>query len=254
MACRLQYARDIATLIRHPCQQAADFLPCARPPDVFWPLPPLSRPRQRAHPGSHARVLMTTRAGTDTMPRRGTNADEDDIAEADHTAGASTFGGVPSVAQGRSHRLLPLPADLRMLLRDWIFEELGPAYMWIIMLSVVEWNNLTDEKKELHCTMRASWLSSYSKASHSVLQHWLWKFLEDKTKGFAPLHKVFAKIKVDSPNSGTAAWTEIFLLYPVTGASIAHKHLARGLRMCLGFKDDSTAAATDYIASINVSV
>jgi hypothetical protein len=46
---------------------------------------------------------------------------------------------------------------------------------------------------------------------------------------------------------------EAFLLYPVTGASIAHKLLSRGLRTCLGFKDDSTAAATDYIASINAS-
>jgi hypothetical protein len=31
----------------------------------------------------------------------------------------------------------------------------------------------TDDQKELHCTMRESWLSSYSKASHTVLQHWL---------------------------------------------------------------------------------
>jgi hypothetical protein len=43
--------------------------------------------------------------------------------------------------------------------------------------------------------------------------------------------------------SGTSAWTEIFLLYPVTGASIAHKLLARGLNSCLGFKDDSMASA-----------
>jgi hypothetical protein len=34
------------------------------------------------------------------------------------------------------------------------------------------------------------------------------------------------------------AWTEIFLLYPLTGASIAHKLLARGLKTSLGFKDD----------------
>jgi hypothetical protein len=65
---------------------------------------------------------------------------------------------------------------------------------------------------------------------------------------------VFAKIKVDSPDRSTSAWTEIFLLYPVTSVSIAQKLLARGLRTCLGFKDDSTTAATDYIASINASV
>jgi hypothetical protein len=86
-----------------------------------------------------------------------------------------------------------------------------------------------------------------------VLQHLLWRFLKKQTQAFAPLHKVFAKIKVDSPNSGTSAWTEIFLLYPVTGASIPHKLLARGLKTCLGFKDDSMASATAYIASVNIS-
>ena len=47
---------------------------------------------------------------------------------------------------------------------------------------------------------------------------------------------------------------EIFLLYPLTGASIEHKLLARGLKTCLGFKHDSTATCTDYIVSINTSV
>ena len=64
---------------------------------------------------------------------------------------------------------------------------------------------------------------------------------------------MFSKIKVDSPDSGTSAWTEIFLLYPVTGASIAHKLLARGLKTCLNFKNDSMASALDYIASVKVS-
>jgi hypothetical protein len=64
---------------------------------------------------------------------------------------------------------------------------------------------------------------------------------------------VFSKIKVDSPDSGTSAWTEIFLLYPVTGASIAHKLLARGLKTCLNFKNDSMASTLDYIASVNAS-
>jgi hypothetical protein len=132
------------------------------------------------------------------------------------------------------------------------FKELGPPYMWIVMLSVVEWEHLTDNQKELHHTMRKSWLSSYSKASH-VLQHWLWSFFKKQTESFAPLHKVFAKIKVNSADSGTSAWTEIFLLYPVTGASIAHKLLARGLKTCLGFKKDSMASALDYIASVNAS-
>jgi hypothetical protein len=86
--------------------------------------------------------------------------------------------------------------------------------MRTVTLSVVEWEHLTDDQKELHRTMRESWLSSYSKASHTVLQHWLWRFLKKQTESFAPLHKVFAKIKVDSPDSGTSAWTEIFLMYP----------------------------------------
>jgi len=65
-----------------------------------------------------------------------------------------------------------------LLLRDWLFEELGPPYMWTVMLSVVEWEHLTDDQKELHSTMRESWLSSYSKASHTVLQ-----------TGFVPRHR-----------------------------------------------------------------
>jgi hypothetical protein len=125
--------------------------------------------------------------------------------------------------------------------------------MWIVMLSVVEWEHLTTAQQDLHCMMRESWLSSYIKALHTVLHHWLWKFLKKQTQAFTPLHEVFAKIKVDSPDSGTSAWTKIFLMYPVTGASIVHKLLASGLRTCLCFKDDSTAAATDYISSINTS-
>jgi hypothetical protein len=58
---------------------------------------------------------------------------------------------------------------------------------------------------------------------------------------------------VHLPDSGTSAWTEIFVLYPVTGASITHKLLARGLKTCLNFKNDSMASALDYIASVNVS-
>jgi hypothetical protein len=125
--------------------------------------------------------------------------------------------------------------------------------MWIVMLSVVEWKHLTDKQKDLHRTMRESWISSYSKASLTVRQLLLWRLLKKQTQAFAPLHKVFAKITVDSPNSGTSVWTEIFLLYPVTGDSITHKLLAGGLRKCLGSKDDSTAAAADYIAVINAS-
>ncbi len=126
--------------------------------------------------------------------------------------------------------------------------------MWTVILSVVEWEHMTNNQKELHITMRESWISSYSKASHTVLQHWLWRFLKKETESFAPLHKVFSKIKVDSPDSGTSAWTEIFLLYPITGASIAQKLLACVLKTCLNFMTDSMASALDYIASVNASV
>jgi hypothetical protein len=199
---------------------------------------------------------------------------DDEITEADDTAGAATFGGAPTRGTWQV-TLSSVPDDLRtalalpttfgpklfeistlhavsaackvkvkdagdlLLLRDWLFEELGPPYMWTVMLSVVEWEHLTDDQKELHSTMRESWLSSYSKASHTVLQHWLWRFLKKQTESFAPLHKVFAKVKVDSPDNGTSTWTEIFLLYPGTGASITHKLLARGLKTCLCFKNDS---------------
>jgi hypothetical protein len=54
-----------------------------------------------------------------------------------------------------------------LLLRDWLFEELGPPYTWIVMLSVVEWDHLTADQKDLHRTMLESWLSSYSKASQT---------------------------------------------------------------------------------------
>jgi hypothetical protein len=62
--------RDSASL--HPCRQAAYFLPCTRPLDAcgFY----LDRPRKRLDQGSRdgavARVVVTTRAGTDTMQGR----------------------------------------------------------------------------------------------------------------------------------------------------------------------------------------
>ncbi len=73
-------------------------------------------------------------------------------------------------------------------------------------------------------------------------------------ENFESLHQVFVRVRPGSLNCGTSAWTEIFILYPLTGASIAHKLLARGLKTCLCFKDDTTAACTNYIASINTSV
>ena len=44
-------------------------------------------------------------------------------------------------------------------------EELGPAYMLLINLSVVDWVSLSEEDKDLNTQMRLDWLASYSKAS-----------------------------------------------------------------------------------------
>ena len=67
-------------------------------------------------------------------------------------------------------------------LRETLIEELGPAYMWLIMLSVIEWATLSDDQKTQYTIMRLAWLSSYIKASEAILQHWLWKILKKKTE------------------------------------------------------------------------
>jgi hypothetical protein len=38
--------------------------------------------------------------------------------------------------------------------------------MWTVMLSVVEWEHLTDDQKELHRTMRESWISNFESLAH----------------------------------------------------------------------------------------
>ena len=107
------------------------------------------------------------------MARRRQETD-DDLTEADDTAGPATFGCAPT--RGTRQVTPPsVPDDLRtalvmpttfgpklfeistlhavsaackvkvkdagdlLLLRDWLFEELGPPYMWTVMLSVVKW-------------------------------------------------------------------------------------------------------------------
>jgi len=88
-------------------------------------------------------------------------------------------------------------------------EDLGPVYMWLIFLSVVDWVSLSDEEKELNTQIRLDWLASYSKASEAVLRHWFWKLLKEKIENFASLHQVFVRVHPGSPNCGTYAWTEI---------------------------------------------
>jgi hypothetical protein len=79
--------------------------------------------------------------------------------------------------------------------------------------------------------------------------HWLWKLLCDIVH-FGPLHIVFTKIEGTTPKCRTDSWTQIFTHYPVAGTAITHKLLARGLKRCLSFKENSTTASTAYITVI----
>ena len=123
------------------------------------------------------------------MARSRQDTDEDEITESDYTAVAATFGG-SSLRGTRQVTPTFMSADLRtalampttfgsklfeitvlhavsaackvkvkvvgdlLLLRDWLFKELGPPYMWTVMLSVVEWEHLTTDQKELYIMMR----------------------------------------------------------------------------------------------------
>ena len=74
----LHPTRDSASL--HPCRQVAYFLPCTRPTDSWGSS--LDRPRNSLDQGSsdraEARDFVVTRAGTDTMPPRREEMDEDE--------------------------------------------------------------------------------------------------------------------------------------------------------------------------------
>ena len=49
-----------------------------------------------------------------------------------------------------------------LILRETLLEELGPAYIWLINLSLVDWNSLSEEDKELNIQIRLDWLASYT--------------------------------------------------------------------------------------------
>jgi hypothetical protein len=40
-----------------------------------------------------------------------------------------------------------------LILRETLLEELGPAYMWLINLSLVDWLSLSDDDKTLNAQM-----------------------------------------------------------------------------------------------------
>ena len=279
--------------LTHPCQHAAAHLQGTRPPDVPYARRP-ARARPGARDCRHLHAFALTWSGFQTMPRhKEEDAIEDDTASGAELGGCRVsriFGTRARAAMTPPASELPSTLDdlwaaLRppasfgvnlfeinvlhavfaacpdvkdagdlLILRETLLEELGPAYMWLINISLVDWASLSEEDKELNTQMRLDWLASYSKASEEVLQHWFWKLLKSKTQNFAPLHQVFVRVRPSSLNCGSDVWTEIFLLYPLTGVSITHKLLASCLQKCLAFTDDSPAACTGYIASINTSV
>ena len=49
-----------------------------------------------------------------------------------------------------------------LLLREILLEEFGPAYMWLINLSLVDWLSLSADDKTLNAQMRLDWLASYT--------------------------------------------------------------------------------------------
>ena len=55
------------------------------------------------------------------------------------------------------------PADL-LILRQILFEELSPQFMWIFYTSVLEWEQLSDTEKEQHTKMCETWNAHGRKA------------------------------------------------------------------------------------------
>jgi hypothetical protein len=258
---------------RHPCRQAAFFLPCARPPDVLR----LRFGRPRNHRGAYLRrAFVLTRSGFHTMPSgRGDRGDADDVSVAASRASSSRLRDPPEAPDDLKAALTdpaddefgtkifmtlefkdfePSPvtdAGQLLTLRSDFLNNLGPQFVWIIMFSPLEWTTLTTAEKKLHTVLRKSFVTSYAYGSEHILQHWLWKTLKKATKSFGPLLKVFAKDYGTAASSGTDAWVSIFTLYPLAGAVITHKLLVSGLERCMSIPDDSMPAFTKYIAHIN---
>jgi hypothetical protein len=99
-------------------------------------------------------------------------------------------------------------------LRSYFMSQLGPRYLWVIKLSMIEWPTLSAQEKKLHAAMRKSFVTSYAFGAEAILQHWLWKTLKNATKSFGPLLKVFATDYDATTTCGTDAWESIFTLFP----------------------------------------
>jgi hypothetical protein len=141
-----------------------------------------------------------------------------------------------------------------LTLRSYFLSQLGPRYLWIIKLTLIEWPTLSPQEKQLHVAMRKSFVASYTFGAEAILQHWLWKTLKNATRSFGPLLKVFATEYDATTTCGTDAWESIFTLFPRAGTAITHQLIVSGFELCMSLEDDSTAAFTKYIARLNESL
>jgi hypothetical protein len=139
-------------------------------------------------------------------------------------------------------------------LRSYFMSQLGPRYLWIVKLSMIEWPTLSAQEKQLHAAMRKSFVTSYAFGAEAILQHWFWKTLKNATKSFGPLLKVFATDYDATSSCGTDAWESIFTLFPRAGTAITHQLIVSGFEQCMSIPDDSTATFTKYIARLNESL
>ena len=71
--------------------------------------------------------------------------------------------------------------------RSYFMSQLGPRYLWMLKLSMIEWPTLSAQEKKLHTAMRRSFVTSYAFGAEAILQHWLWKTLKNATQSFGPL-------------------------------------------------------------------
>ena len=154
-----------------------------------------------------ARAFVVTRAGTDTMPTRRDEDEIAEDAAPTTARGANRVPRFGTRAHATMTPPAPerprTPDDLRdalrapdsfgvklfeinvlqailsacpdvkdtgdlLILRETLLEEFGPAYMWLINLSLVDWLTLSGDDKTLNAQMRLDWLASYSKASEAV--------------------------------------------------------------------------------------
>ena len=70
--------------------------------------------------------------------------------------------------------------------RSYFMSQLGPRYLWMLKLSMIEWPTLSAQEKKLHTAMRRSFVTSYAFGAEAILHHWLWKTLKNATQSFGP--------------------------------------------------------------------